>query len=218
MWVRIDAHSIVSNYYGNLTEALFSYQEAEIPVTNTYMLIAVEILKRSQLYVPIKTGELKNSAYLKNRDGYSEIGYSANYAVHVHEIESNQHKYPTRHKFLEDAALEVWNETPKQLKIGIRIGIIYNPLRLFIGTAENLPGENLFKIQKNFKAMNTPEFEDKIRQFWMSYNPTTATPAERSTYEFMSRYIEWYAGVRNQGINTVFDHMKRRMRHSMYDW
>lgn len=68
---------------------------------------------KSQEYVPVKTGELKNSGYLEvnkvSSGAVVEIGYGKkgipNYAVYVHEFTSFYHKPPTRAKFLQ-AAIE----------------------------------------------------------------------------------------------------------------
>ena len=79
--------------------------------------ILVEALRptfiKSQTYVPVKTGELKQSGYLEARKSATgttvEIGYGKagrpHYAVYVHELTGFYHKPPTRAKFLQ-AALE----------------------------------------------------------------------------------------------------------------
>lgn len=69
--------------------------------------------RKSQRYVPVKTGELKASGYLEVKKSAAgatvEIGYGRgghpNYAVWVHELTGYYHKPPTRAKFLQ-AALE----------------------------------------------------------------------------------------------------------------
>lgn len=79
--------------------------------------ILVEALQptfeKSQKYVPIDTGELKASGYLRVRKvatgAFAEMGYALggkpHYAVVVHEDLEANHKSPTRAKFLQ-AALE----------------------------------------------------------------------------------------------------------------
>jgi len=56
---------------------------------------------------PIDIGNLRQSAYVEMLDGPSgpvaEIGYTAAYAVYVHERLELAHKSPTQAKFLEEA-------------------------------------------------------------------------------------------------------------------
>lgn len=79
--------------------------------------ILVEALKptfeKSQGYVPVKTGDLKKSGYLRTRQlktrTIAEVGYALGgrpfYGVFVHEDLQAFHQPPTRAKFLQ-AALE----------------------------------------------------------------------------------------------------------------
>ena len=94
----------------NLTEVIKQITQE----TPEILLEALEhTFKKSQLYVPVKTGELKRSGYLEVKKTASgatvEIGYGRggypNYAVYVHELTGYYHKPPTRAKFLQ-AALE----------------------------------------------------------------------------------------------------------------
>lgn len=83
----------------------------EIPEDLMYRSIAYMIYDLSQLYVPVDTGYLKSTGkVVKNSIGTYSVVYSASYAKFVHEIVENNHEYPTRSKFLEDAGYEILNE------------------------------------------------------------------------------------------------------------
>lgn len=70
-----------------------------------YKFVADQILEVSQRLVPVDTGYLKSTGrVVKNSIGTYSVIYTAPYAVYVHEIIDNQHKFPTQAKFLEDAA------------------------------------------------------------------------------------------------------------------
>lgn len=72
--------------------------------------IALKILDRAQRKVPVDTGFLKSTGYVRRvRDGY-EVGYDADYAIYVHEIVENRHPNGGQAKFLEEAFYEVMSE------------------------------------------------------------------------------------------------------------
>ena len=72
--------------------------------------IANLIFNLSQTYCPVDTGTLKRSGHLeKGSDNVIRIVYDCPYATVVHESIDDAHIYPTRAKFLEDAAYEVLN-------------------------------------------------------------------------------------------------------------
>ena len=68
------------------------------------------IFEVSQELVPVNTGNLYNSGSKVQDVGDYGIVYSAKYASYVHEIIENNHSYPSRAKFLEDAAIIVFFE------------------------------------------------------------------------------------------------------------
>lgn len=73
------------------------------------------VFDRSQVLVPVKTGELKASGYIETRKRrglvVGEVGYGRGgrpaYAVFVHENLDVHHAPPTQAKFLEQAANEL---------------------------------------------------------------------------------------------------------------
>ncbi|MBR1454425.1 MAG: hypothetical protein IJ593_07245 [Lachnospiraceae bacterium] len=82
--------------------------------------IAELILELSKYYCPVVTGKLRDSGHIELIDEQYSIVYDAvssrpgknfgeGYAVYVHEIFENMHRFPGRAKFLEDAAYEVLN-------------------------------------------------------------------------------------------------------------
>lgn len=78
--------------------------------TQAGMWRAAMMIKRySMQLTPVDTGNLKGSAYTQaitiRRSPAIEIGYTAAYALYVHEIDRT-HKSPTQWKFLETALKE----------------------------------------------------------------------------------------------------------------
>lgn len=83
--------------------------------------MAKQIYERSQVYVPVDTGELKASGewgpeesglgakFTKTNGVTYQVSYAAPYAVFVHENMSNYHAPPTGAKYLERAVQEVVN-------------------------------------------------------------------------------------------------------------
>lgn len=72
------------------------------------------IFNKSQEYVPVLSGELKESGYVEVVPGFfrhkGEVGYARNgrpdYAIIVHELVENQHEAPTSAKYLQKAVEE----------------------------------------------------------------------------------------------------------------
>lgn len=76
--------------------------------TQNKMNITDMIFKLSQKYCPVDTGRLKESGRIEYLDGGGfRIIYDCDYSVYVHEVMEYKHVYPTKSKFLEDAAYEV---------------------------------------------------------------------------------------------------------------
>ncbi len=83
----------------------------------------------SQEYVPVQTGDLKESGYLEVesfRNGARvEMGYGRNgipdYAIHVHEDTFAQHAEPTRAKFLQAAVDEDYNNILQRVTDSLRM-------------------------------------------------------------------------------------------------
>lgn len=84
-------------------------------VTPEVMIEALRpTFEKSQVYVPVQTGDLKRSGYLEQVSGGKnptvEMGYAKGgnprYAMYVHEMLSIPRKPPTRAKYLERAIME----------------------------------------------------------------------------------------------------------------
>lgn len=73
-------------------------------------IIAKRILERTLYYTPVKTGKLKSSIKIKEENRHINITVGSDYGLYVHEIMENRHAFPTKAKFLEDAAIEVKTE------------------------------------------------------------------------------------------------------------
>lgn len=79
--------------------------------TKTGMWLAGLFIKGAALpKTPVKTGKLRQSAYVIAKDGRGgpgvEIGYTAGYAVYVHEIDKNYRAPGTSWQFLKKAVQE----------------------------------------------------------------------------------------------------------------
>lgn len=77
-----------------------------LPKEDLYELVrsvAYDVFNLSQQLVPVKTGYLKSTGYIKSTSDGWEIGYTAPYAVFVHEIIDTFHAPPTQSKFLQDS-------------------------------------------------------------------------------------------------------------------
>ena len=80
-------------------------------MSQDFKSIVTQIFELSQMWCPVETGALKASGkIIENSLGTYSIKYSTPYAVHVHEILGNRHEYPTRAKWLEDAAYDILNQ------------------------------------------------------------------------------------------------------------
>lgn len=135
---RIGRQRITSNM--NPSQASYtrsirkSFEEIEKEISrlcNTFADVTPEVImdvldptfKKSLVYTPMLTGELRASAYLMTRMRQGgvegEIGFgkggNPHYAVFVHEMTDIMHKSPTRSKFLQAAISEDLNKFPSRL-------------------------------------------------------------------------------------------------------
>lgn len=104
--------------FSEIIDALAEFcSEMENDIIPDVMYDALEpTFELSQKYVPVDTGELKDSGYLditkRGKNPVVEIGYGrdgAPYAVYVHEM-PHYHKPPTRFKYLQGALDEDYNQ------------------------------------------------------------------------------------------------------------
>lgn len=119
-----------ADLYDELTGVGYNVEEPEQNTDKISRLIALEVASRALRYTPIDTGRLRKSLYVRGYKGGMVVGYSAPYAIYVHEIAENAHSFPTKYKFLEDAAIEVISQYDN---LPVEIRIEYKPLRVFIG-------------------------------------------------------------------------------------
>lgn len=84
--------------------------------------VGKEIYRISQVFVPVDTGELKESgAFVVMGGGLNtivEVFYNAYHAGFVHEDLGAYHKYPTRAKYLEEAVRIVQGKAAKIIATG----------------------------------------------------------------------------------------------------
>lgn len=83
-------------------------------------LLGMRILARAMYYTPVDKGKLKRSYsidWCDSQHSAVKIVNTCEYSHHVHEIAFYSHKYPTRYKFLEQAALEVAQDSGTDIPI-----------------------------------------------------------------------------------------------------
>lgn len=123
-----------------------------------YKFVANQILAESQILVPVDTGFLKSTGKIvKNSIGTYSVIYTAPYAVYVHEIIDNWHKYPTQAKFLEDAAWKVLTSFSYYIPFTFTMDTGYQDvlaLHLDSITVDEFK-LNLWKDQNNVQIMNS---------------------------------------------------------------
>ena len=182
--------------------------------SNVKAIIAYKILHRAMYYTPVDTGKLRNSVYIKPyEDGY-EIGYTCEYAIYVHEIGVNEHKYPTQYKFLEDAAFEVINEYKAENNIELNVTMEYNPLRTFIGVT-NSPGESLTGIKANEQMLDKPETYEKLLNSFMNFDYDTGSDADKAYYDKMVDFFTYYENHRHMNTMAILREWIDRTRHRL---
>lgn len=120
---------------------------------------AYEIYNRALKIVPVKTGDLRNSAYIRKVGIGYEVGFTEYYAIFVHERLELRHRRPYQAKFLEDPATNVMYELEGQVDIGIQ----YQPeLKVFIGLNK---GTSLMDVTDSTAFLEWQENEDEIREY-----------------------------------------------------
>ena len=82
--------------------------------------VASLILLKARVYAPVETGYMRDHITIEY---YGENGVcivsNAPYSVYVHEALDTYYEYPTRAKFLEQAAIEVYNNLRGMFDISI---------------------------------------------------------------------------------------------------
>jgi len=98
---------------GNVTISIKGVPELRENLERAYKKYANEVLKEigtegefllneSKKECPHDTGYLRNSGHTDIKKDHVEVGYSAEYAMKVHESLNIHHEYPTKAKYLED--------------------------------------------------------------------------------------------------------------------
>lgn len=151
-------------------------------LSNLKFDIALETYERALKYTPVDTGRLKGSIYLKRyEDGYV-IGYNCDYAIYVHELVNNQHKFPTRAKFLEDAAVETMNEFNFDKGVYINLGIQYKPLEVYIGVENQNNLLNLVKRESNNKKIAIEALNELKDDFGLDVEDVYINTPRKNSY------------------------------------
>lgn len=176
------------------------------------LFIAYKIINKAIYYTPIDTGKLVNSIYIKPyKNGY-EIGYTCEYAIYVHEISFNQHKYPKQYKYLEDAAFEVINEHKIDTGIEINVTMEYSPLRIFVGVDES-PGESITGIKANEQMINDMDTFNKMWNSFVDYTNTGNDGGYKNYFEHMDKFFTYYRQYRHKGDSSILREWIDRHRH-----
>lgn len=179
--------------------------------TEVYLEVASQVLTKTLEYVPVDTGNLMNSVYIKPFGNGFEIGYDCDYAVYVHEIGFNYHEPPSQYKFLEDAAFEVIVDYYDETGIVIPVYIEYDPLRVFIG-GENPPGQRLVSIKNKQVELQTPEKLNSLWEKFRKFKPKKASPEEIIYHQKMVEFFEYYSKQGKSSWSILLE-LADRMRH-----
>lgn len=157
--------------------------------------MAVDILAKALRYVPVDTGRLRDSAYIKKQGDVVAVGFNCPYAIYVHEVAYNRHKKPTKYKFLEDATYEIKNKYLKKF----RLGMIYIDYRfvfndegvavLISRTGKNDKGISSRELKKQYK--NYRDNDDFILDLKRELKYQNKLPD--STYKKLLDYVEYYS-------------------------
>lgn len=178
---------------------------------------ASEIYDRSYEYTPEDTGRLRDSQYINtDSEEYIEIGYSSSkcdYAIYVHEMPLVNHEAPTRYKFLEDAAYEVYGEYLARYGVAIPIKIQYKPdLRVFIGSYYS-PGQLLTKVKKNEKRVGDPEYISKVLSRYLELVNMESLEGLSKRDMMLKNIMEFYTKRRGFDLETASMVFVDRIRH-----
>lgn len=111
-----------------MRNVLSNYRKVVAALEGSTAAILVDALRptfeKSQDYVPVKYGTLRDSGYLQARGMTVEIGYGMggqpDYAVAVHENLEARHAAPRRAKFLQAALEEDASEIQTRIENGYR--------------------------------------------------------------------------------------------------
>lgn len=176
--------------------------------------LAVNILQRSQYYVPVKTGKLRDSVQLiPIFNGYF-ITYTAPYAKYVHEIGLNYHKPPTKYKFLEDAAYEALQDYLDRTGKVIDVKMTYDPLCCYVGCGKSAPGENILWVKRNEKKYSkNNDYASDILRIYNNFDPDNATDQEKSIHAALDKFFKFYTIKRHNSQWTVAKEFADRLRH-----
>lgn len=111
---KIIAESLGSNTAEGVTRAKVDVNESngELVITGleseVLPMFAEKILERAKYYCPVDTGALRDSGHIEySGDGKCKIVFDEPYAIYVHEITWNRHKFPTCDHFLDRAIQEI---------------------------------------------------------------------------------------------------------------
>lgn len=167
--------------------------------------IAYAIYGRSLQLCPEDTGYLKETSHLRPfKNGY-EIMYKAPYATYVHEIPYYNHEYPTRYKFLEDAAVEIGTQYIKDKNYKVDLRINYNPLAVYVGCNTTL-GESLWAIQDRENDRDNKGFDTWVyRKYMEDDDEALESVLGESDYMFLYMYIDYWQSWNEQYHRDVDD-------------
>lgn len=158
--------------------------------------LAVDILAKALRYVPVDTGRLRDSAYIKKRGGVVAVGFNCDYAIYVHEIAYNRHKKPTRYKFLEDAVYESISSLMKRLSgslVLFQVSFEFNSSGIAClisrNTRENKRKNTFAGILNQYKKYR--DNDDFILDLKRELKHQNKLPD--STYKKLLDYVEYYS-------------------------
>lgn len=187
-----------------------NYDDEDDVLDETYEMAAFNILRKALYYTPVDTGNLRDSSYIKPYKRGYEVGYTADYAIHVHEIGFNRHEYPTRYKFLEDAAYETLEEYYAETGDLLDIKIQYDPLRVFVGV-KDAPGQNISSVRIGPIDSNKIAAYRRLLNVFNNFDVNTAAADDIAYYNKMKAFFDYYKKHRKyQDMDIIMEWMDRQ--------
>ena len=130
----------------------------------------------------------------------------------MHEIGENKHVFPTRYKFLEDAAYEVLNEYTEEGGSVFPLKITYNPLAVYIGDRD-APGFFLASVKlKEDQDIKRDAYKRVLYDFY-NFDRSTATKEQLRYYNIALEFFDYYMNVRFRSKEQTAKYFSDRMRH-----
>lgn len=125
-----------------------------------YYAVARLTQERAVYYAPKDTGYLSENIFIEPDGSSYKVISKAPYSVWVHEDTAKHHEFPTRSKYLEDAAVEVYNTYKGIFSISLEIDD--NIVTLYIDN----PTKGSLIADRYRTSENSDQFKELNRDFY----------------------------------------------------